>query len=129
MLKRKRRTSRSCPDLIIDLWSVLPCDIESKAQKSGVASVFPLPGIHVILIAEVRRSYGYIQLGIASLPRQEKLTLSYSHGVSSKPFIGDTIGRKLDKTVDKFPDREAYVFCEDNERATFAQLKDEVNAH
>ena len=29
-------------------------------------------------------------------------------------------------TVEKFPDREAYVCCEDNERATFAEFQGEV---
>ena len=58
--------------------------------------------------------------------QQEKLTYSYCQGVYSKPFIGDTIGQRLDKIADKFPDREAYIFCEDNERATFSQLREEV---
>ena len=63
---------------------------------------------------------------LSSRLQQEKLTYSYCQGVYSKPFIGDTIGRKLDKTADKFPDRDAYVFCEDNERATFSQFREEV---
>ncbi|KAJ7327733.1 hypothetical protein OS493_026611 [Desmophyllum pertusum] len=33
----------------------------------------------------------------------------------------------FDKTVEKFPDREAYVFCEDGNRATFSQFKQEVD--
>jgi len=32
----------------------------------------------------------------------------------------------FDQTVEKFPDREAYVFCEDGQRATFSQFKLEV---
>ena len=41
--------------------------------------------------------------------------------------MGATIGQMFDKTVEKFPDREAYVFCEDGERATFSQFKQEVS--
>ncbi|CAH3125311.1 unnamed protein product, partial [Pocillopora meandrina] len=58
----------------------------------------------------------------------EKLQFSYCHGISSKRFIGETIGQRLDMTVEKFPDREAYVCCEDNERATFAEFQGEVNS-
>ena len=57
---------------------------------------------------------------------QEKLKFSYCQGLSVQRFIGETIGQRLDKTVDRFPDREAYVFCEDNQRATFADFQEEV---
>ena len=57
---------------------------------------------------------------------QEKLKFSYCQGLSAQRFIGETIGQRLDKTVDRFPDREAYVFCEDNQRATFADFQEEV---
>ena len=57
---------------------------------------------------------------------QEKLKFSYCQGLSSQRFIGETISQRLDKTVDRFPDREAYVFCEDNQRATFADFQEEV---
>ncbi|KAK3701713.1 hypothetical protein QZH41_018868 [Actinostola sp. cb2023] len=56
----------------------------------------------------------------------EKLTQSYCHGVPDKPLSGDTIGTRIDKIAAKYPDREAYVFCQENQRATFAQLKDEI---
>lgn len=32
----------------------------------------------------------------------------------------------FEKTAEKFPDREAYVFCEDGDRATFSQFKQQV---
>lgn len=57
----------------------------------------------------------------------DKLVSSYCHGISAQPLIGETIGQMLDKTADKYPEREAYVFCEDNSRATFKQLREEVN--
>ena len=60
---------------------------------------------------------------------QEKLKFSYCQGLSSQRFLGETIGQRLDQTVEKFPDREAYVFCEDNQRATFAELQKEVICH
>ncbi|KAJ7327731.1 hypothetical protein OS493_026609 [Desmophyllum pertusum] len=63
----------------------------------------------------------------SSTSSHEKLQFSYCQGLSSKRFIGETIGQRLDKTVEKFPDREAYVCCEDNERATFAEFQQEVD--
>ena len=51
---------------------------------------------------------------------------SYCHGSSEQPLLGTTIGQLFDQTVEKFPDREAYVFCEDSQRATFSQFKLEV---
>nr|XP_058971421.1 medium-chain acyl-CoA ligase ACSF2, mitochondrial-like isoform X1 [Pocillopora verrucosa] len=57
----------------------------------------------------------------------KKLTQSYYHGTSLQPLLGYTIGQMFDKTVEKFPDREAYVFCEDGDRATFSQFQQEVD--
>ena len=36
-------------------------------------------------------------------------TMSYVHGGSELPLIGDTLGVFFDKTVARFPDREALV--------------------
>ena len=55
-----------------------------------------------------------------------KLVYSYCHGTSDKPLLGETIGERFDRAVEKFPDREAYVFCEDGSRASFSQFKQEV---
>ncbi|CAB3989761.1 AMP-binding [Paramuricea clavata] len=49
--------------------------------------------------------------------------LSYFYGLPAKPFLGSTIGQVVDSTAEKYPDREAYVFCESGRRATFAELK------
>jgi len=56
-----------------------------------------------------------------------KLQCSYCHGTYDKPLLGETIGERFDKAVDRFPDREAYVFCEDGNRASFSQFKQEVD--
>lgn len=73
-------------------------------------------------------SFGFCKsVRCSSTSSHEKLQFSYCHGISSKRFIGETIGQRLDMTVEKFPDREAYVCCEDNERATFAEFQGEVN--
>ena len=55
-----------------------------------------------------------------------RLKYSYSHGTSTKPLLDDTIGERFDKVVERFPEREAYVFCEDGHRATFSEFKPEV---
>ena len=70
----------------------------------------------------------YLIFFYSSCHVHEKLKFSYCQGLSSKRLIGETIGQRLDQTVDKFPDREAYICCEDNQRATFAEFQDEVSA-
>lgn len=53
-------------------------------------------------------------------------SLSYAHGVSSNPLLGQTIGENLRTTVECFPDREAIVVRSQNRRLTYAELWDEV---
>ncbi|PIK49722.1 putative acyl-CoA synthetase family member 2, mitochondrial-like [Apostichopus japonicus] len=65
-----------------------------------------------------------------SLNRNRKNTQleeSYYHSTSNIPLLGKTIGRMLDETVAKYPDRTAYVFPKDDKRRTFRQLQDEVD--
>ncbi|MBX0331676.1 AMP-binding protein [Pontibacter sp. HSC-14F20] len=53
-------------------------------------------------------------------------TPSYSHGVSSMPLRGETIGQSLRNTVEKFGDREALVMVTQNYRATYRELWEQV---
>src|SRR5262249_7027718 len=53
-------------------------------------------------------------------------TLSYAHGTSLTPLLGDTIGENLRRTVERFPDRDALVVCHQNYRASYRQLWDAV---
>lgn len=57
-----------------------------------------------------------------------RLTSSYVQGTSDIPLITKTVSQCLDKTVERFPDREALVFHQDGIRKTFAQFKEEVSA-
>ncbi len=52
--------------------------------------------------------------------------LSYAHGTSLTPLIGETIGANLDRTVARFGDREALVDCPSGRRWTYRQLDEEV---
>ncbi|NXN95043.1 ACSF2 synthetase, partial [Rhinopomastus cyanomelas] len=52
---------------------------------------------------------------------------SYVQGPTDIPLLEKTVGQCLDKTVERFPDREALVFFRDGFRRTFAQLKAEVD--
>ncbi|WP_299759627.1 AMP-binding protein [uncultured Pontibacter sp.] len=54
------------------------------------------------------------------------LTLSYSHGASTTPLRGETIGQSLRSTVEKHGDREALVMVTQNYRATYNQLWEQV---
>jgi len=49
---------------------------------------------------------------------------SYSHGTSSVPLLGDTIGEQFRRTVEAFPDREALVVRSQGYRATYRALWD-----
>ncbi|NXR11926.1 ACSF2 synthetase, partial [Semnornis frantzii] len=52
---------------------------------------------------------------------------SYVQGASNIPFLSKTVGQCLDETADRFPDRDALVFCQDRVWKTFAQFKEEVD--
>jgi fatty-acyl-CoA synthase len=55
------------------------------------------------------------------------MTLSYAHGASGVPLIGETIGENLQRTVARFPDRDALVSCHQKLRYTYAELNAEVD--
>ncbi len=57
---------------------------------------------------------------------QALLTHSYCHGIGSEPLIGETIGQRMDKITEMYPDRECVVFVDDNKRVTFADFREEV---
>jgi fatty-acyl-CoA synthase len=50
--------------------------------------------------------------------------LSYAHGTSATPLLGETIGDNLRRTVEHVGDREALVVRHQNYRATYRQLWD-----
>ncbi len=54
--------------------------------------------------------------------------LSYVHGTSDVPLLGETIGENLRRTVERFPDREALVVPHQRYRATYRQLWAETGA-
>jgi fatty-acyl-CoA synthase len=58
----------------------------------------------------------------------QPITTSYVSGPSTVPLIGDTIGQHFDKTVARYPDRDALIVRQQNLRFTWRQLADEVNA-
>src|SRR3954469_9849447 len=53
--------------------------------------------------------------------------LSYAHGVSDVPLIGETIGANLERTVARVGDREAVVACHQGVRLTYAELDEAVD--
>ncbi|MDQ6746472.1 MAG: AMP-binding protein [Actinomycetota bacterium] len=62
------------------------------------------------------------------MPDAGAAALSYAHGVSERPLLGETIDVNLARTVDAYPDREAIVSCHQGVRLTYAQLDAEVGA-
>ena len=55
------------------------------------------------------------------------LTQSYTHGVSAKPLIGDTLGEHFEKAVARWPTREALVVTHQNVRWTYTELGERVD--
>ena len=55
------------------------------------------------------------------------MNLSYAHGGSAVPLLGETIGANLERTVDRYPDNEALVSRHQGRRFTYAQFNDAVD--
>src|ERR1044071_5443687 len=55
------------------------------------------------------------------------MPLSYAHGTSNVPLLGDTIGEIFRRTVERFPEREALVVRSQGYRATYRALWDAVD--
>src|SRR5262245_49500869 len=60
------------------------------------------------------------------LSSQFMVTLSYAHGASPIPLLGETIGANLRRTVERFGDCDAMVVRHQNYRASYRQLWDAV---
>ena len=53
--------------------------------------------------------------------------LSYAHGTSTTPLLGETIGENLRRTVARFGAREALVVRAQSYRATYDELQELIN--
>jgi fatty-acyl-CoA synthase len=58
--------------------------------------------------------------------QERTAALSYAHGTSSVPLLGETIGENLRRTVERFGDREALVVRHQGYRATYRELWEAV---
>jgi len=56
------------------------------------------------------------------------MPLSYVHGASDIPLLGQTIGANLKKTVEKFPHQEALICVHQNYRATYQEFYNQTTA-
>src|SRR5487761_541019 len=56
-----------------------------------------------------------------------KLTLSYVHGASEKPLLGDTIGQFFDAACDRWADRPALVVRHQKVRLSYGELRQEAD--
>ncbi|MEA2125159.1 MAG: fatty-acyl-CoA synthase, partial [Solirubrobacteraceae bacterium] len=55
------------------------------------------------------------------------MTLSYAHGTSETPLLGETIGENLERAVAAYGDREALVVRHQDVRWTYAELDERVD--
>ncbi|MEU6623320.1 AMP-binding protein [Streptomyces litmocidini] len=60
-------------------------------------------------------------------PTESTTELSYAHGVSGTPLLGDTIAANLDRAVAAWPDREALVDVPTGRRWTYAEFGADVD--
>ncbi|WBV61611.1 AMP-binding protein [Chryseobacterium camelliae] len=56
------------------------------------------------------------------------MPLSYVHGASDIPLLGQTIGANLKNTVEKFPNQEALICTHQNYRATYQEFYNQTTA-
>jgi fatty-acyl-CoA synthase len=56
------------------------------------------------------------------------MELSYAHGASTVPLLGETIGSNLERTAARLPDAEALVSRHQGVRLTYAELDERVDA-
>ena len=54
--------------------------------------------------------------------------LSYVHGASTKPLLGETVGAAFDRTVARWPDRPALVVRSQGVRWSWRELRERVDA-
>src|SRR4051812_20517769 len=59
--------------------------------------------------------------------RMSKLTMSYVHGASDLPLVGQTIGGVLDEAAAKNPDREAIVALHQDLRWSYTDFNRKVD--
>ena len=53
--------------------------------------------------------------------------LSYVHGATDTPLLGETLGKNFDQACEKYSDQLALVSRHQNLRYTYAELKDQVD--
>jgi fatty-acyl-CoA synthase len=58
----------------------------------------------------------------------KSMTLSYDHGASATPLLGETLGENLRRTVERFGERDALVVRSQKYRATYQQLWEATTA-
>jgi len=73
----------------------------------------------------IKRNFGVSSNEVSRTPDSPRL--SYYHNGKEHEFVGPTIGKVIDQSVDKYGDRLAVVDCIQNIRKTFAQLRDDID--
>jgi hypothetical protein len=77
--------------------------------------------------ALIKRKIAFKGLGIGEC-RSDMTQLSYVHGASDTPFIGDTIGVYFDQIVGRFADCDALIVGHQQVRWRYRELKERVDA-
>uniref|UniRef100_A0A669BPW5 Medium-chain acyl-CoA ligase ACSF2, mitochondrial n=1 Tax=Oreochromis niloticus TaxID=8128 RepID=A0A669BPW5_ORENI len=77
----------------------------------------------------VHRQLNFLLYGlhVDGPPIVPTLTTSYVHGTSSTSLLHMTVAESLQRSVERWPDREAMAFLQDGVRKTFAQFQQDVD--
>ncbi|XP_074644398.1 medium-chain acyl-CoA ligase ACSF2, mitochondrial-like [Tubulanus polymorphus] len=69
----------------------------------------------------------YFLITFRRLNSSAKIKWSYAHGASLKPLVNTTLGVVLEETTEKTPDREVFIFSEENTRITYNTLIEQAD--
>uniref|UniRef100_A0A0B7AQC8 Medium-chain acyl-CoA ligase ACSF2, mitochondrial n=1 Tax=Arion vulgaris TaxID=1028688 RepID=A0A0B7AQC8_9EUPU len=99
-------------------------------SRAGVNHRFHDEGKHNRTIISSRCQYKVSDDRCSSVhtsAQTNTLKWSYTHGASSIPLLGMTIGKRLQEQVEVNPDKTAVVFFQDGVKLTFAEMLDKVD--
>ena len=82
---------------------------------------------HIEFNAKLPKRMFVMLENICRVSSQQIKSWSYTHGESSIPLLGATIGQLLEQAAEHHPDREAFIFSHQGIRMTSQQVLQQVS--